>query len=196
MSVRLPTFEDSHCQLMTACGEIVSQDAQLLKWLKKQKSLDARYRGAGRSAYVHAGFGGSSGRHVHIDVAPREFFRRSPPKTKNSIAEVRKVLAKTEGHQINVHVDGLYVVQESNCSAIIQATRLKIQEGDVSIATTGGRLAVEGAPIYQIVWRLRKNRDEVEIRLRARTSSIIGPSYLEDCFALLESAFQAFVLGE
>jgi len=71
-----------------------------------------------------------------------------------------------------------------------------MKAGDILLATEFVSLAVDGTPpIEQISWRLGQ-RDEIEIRLRARTEIALSDSYLLHGFDLIESAFNGLIMGD
>lgn len=193
MALRLPKFENTSCCLLTACGRIGTEDKALLKWLAKQKPLHARYKASGRMGYARAYFGS---RHFHIDVATKEYFGASPPGSKNKISEIRRAVKELEGEEVNVEIKGLYRLSKAELPAIIRSALVETQEGDVSLQTIGGTLAVRGAPIHELSWRIPPGEGNAIIILKSRTSTTINDSYLENCLARLEPVFKAFVLGK
>ncbi|HUT14175.1 MAG TPA: hypothetical protein VMY42_27060 [Thermoguttaceae bacterium] len=193
MALRLPKFENTKCCFLTACGQVVTEDKDFLQWLAKQDPLEARYRAAGRSAYVRVYFGRGLGRHIHIDVAAREHFLGSPPTPKNKISEIRQAMKKVEGHEVNVKIVGLYRLSQTDLPEIVRSTLVETQVGEVSLKTTGVTLAVDGAPIHELRWWVPGDGGDARIQLKAEITRKIDDSYLEHCCELLESVFNVFV---
>lgn len=196
MSLIFPKFENARCRRMTACGALETNDKALLEWLANQADIDARYGAAGRTRYIHVMFGKKLGRHFHVDLAVSEHFGDSPPSVKGKIADVRNALKKLEGEKINVNVAGLFHLSSAELPDFIQATlQVETQVGDISLKTTGGRLAIRGAPVYTLQWWMPTDASHVCVELRARLTTQIQDSYLNECLAILEQAFKALVLG-
>jgi len=197
MSLIFPKFENARCRRMTACGMLETNDKVVLEWLTNQANMDARYGVAGRTRYIHVMFGGKLGKHLHVDLAVSEHFGDTPPSVKDKIADVRNALKKLEKEKINVNVAGLFHLSSAELPDFIQATlQVETQVGDISLKTTGGSLAIRGTPVYRLQWWMPTDANHVCVELRARLTTQIQDSYLDECLAILEQAFKALVLGE
>ncbi len=198
MIIRLPSFADTKCRYLTACGRVATDRSDVLKWLRRQKTMEARYRRSGCTGYVHVMFWGEDGNHLHVDVAAREYFlkrRRSCPRPTRKIAEVRRAFDRVAGYDISSRITGTYFVAQEKLPPFVQSTIAETTSvRDVSIKTTGGTLSVAGAPISTIRWWLPEGLDDAFVQLQAERTATLDDGYLEGCLEVLDSAFEAFVL--
>ena len=157
--------------------------------------MEVRFRTSGHTGFIRVGFVKRDKRvYLHIDVASREIFGDTTPKPNAKIADLRRVLNLVEGQKIEVKITGQYRIAQNDLPDIVRSTLAETQVGNVSLKTTGGRLAVRGAPVYSLNWWMPENGGDVRVELNARTSKTIDDSYLEDCCALMDSAFAALFL--
>ena len=195
MKFNFPSFADTECVFLSVCGRLVTDEREIIEWLKTQKSMEARYQRSGRTGYVFMMSGGKHGNHLHIDVASRNYFVGRLPSPANKIGQVREALDRLAGYTISLRARGEYYINPNKLPPFIQttikeATRVK----DVSIKTTGGILSVTGAPIDTIRWWLQEDEGNVRVGLEARMKTTLDGEYLETCLGILDSAFEAFVL--
>lgn len=195
MKFHFPSFADTECVLLCVCGQLATDEREIIEWLRSQKSLEARYQRLGRTGYVLVMCGGKHGNHLHIDVASRDYFVGRLPSAIDKIGQVREALDRVAGYDINLRARGTYFISPDKLppfiqTAISEATSVQ----DVSIRTTGGILSVTGAPINTIRWWLQKDGANVRVDLEARMKATLDREYLENCLGVLDSAFEAFVL--
>lgn len=195
MSFRFPSFADSRCVGLRACGNLMTKDKGILKWLREQEELRARYRAQDRTGAVLVGTGGTSGNTVHIDVAMPGFFRRGLPKATHKVSEVRKALKRLYGLEIDVGITGRFYVGLQELPPVITSMIADTTAGDVSLRTIAGTFAVTGAPIFMIDWRIRESRNDVRVDLDAAATLKIDDDYLNICLALVEPAFNELILN-
>jgi len=196
MPLRLPDFSNTSLRLLTACGELQIVDRSLAKWLVSQKRLQARFRNSGRTGFIHVNpTGRRPPQHLHIDLAAREFFRKKPPKPPNKLSEVKALIQRLFHQTIEVRARGVYAIPRDHLPEFIRSAIVETQAADVSLRTTGGRLAVRGAPVYGLWWWLDEDDKTAWIELRARLKREINESYLVDIRQVLDSAFSALVPG-
>lgn len=197
MPVILPKFEKTHCRTMTVCGLLATEDKKLLAQLATPVDLCARYNPSGLVRYIHVGFGGRRGKHLHIDVAVRENFGDSPPTAKDKIADVRKALERVKGQEIDTGISGLFHLPLGDLPDFIQTTlQVEAQVEEISIKTSGGRFAIRGAPIHAIFWWMSTDASHVCVELKARRKTQIQDSYLRDSLDLLEQGYKALLLRD
>ena len=196
MPLRLPDLSDTSLRLLTACGELQIEDRVLLKWLAAQKPLEARFRVSGKTGFILVFFEKPEMRqHLHIDVAPREFFGRKVPKAANNLSQVKGVIQKLSGQAIKLDARGLYAVPRDDLPEFIRRSlAVETEAGDVSLRTTGGQMALRGTPVYQLRWWLGEDDGLAWIELKSRLKKEINDSYLVDICQVLDSAFSALAL--
>ena len=195
MPLRLPDLKNVNFRLLCARGELHIQDRSLVKALASKKPLEAKFSASGRTGFVQAGFTDRKSRqHLHVDVAAREFFATTPPKPTNKLSEVKALVEELFQQPIELDAKGVYSVSRDGLPEFIRSTIVETQASDVSLRTTGGSLAVRGAPVYGLWWWLEDDKT-ARIEFRARLKREIKESYLVDIYQVLDSAFSALVLG-
>ena len=197
MAIRLPTFKDTACRYLIVCSELRTDDEDLRKWLKEQETMIAHYTNQGETVLVQAYFGGTSDRHMHIDVATSEYFGgQGLPAPTHQWDEVQAAIDKFMGLEAKAGFDGYYWITADRLPPLITSTIIETLADGVGIKTVGGRLAVHGAPISRLDWTLLEGKGEARIRLEADKEVKIQESYLVDALDLLTAAFRVFVLGK
>jgi len=198
MGLRIPNLKRSRCRLLTACGLVLTEDPNSLRWLKEQQEGEwwtGRAMVSGNSVYVRARFRGSSGKqHFHVDVARADFFKsrgHSPPKCTRRMSEIHGAIAHLFGQKIDVRISGSFDVREASLPPVIRSTLVEVQAGNLSIRMTGGTLSVRGAPIDRIAWSLIGEKNAV-VHLEGRSIVTIDESYLEGAIERLSSALRSF----
>jgi hypothetical protein len=201
MALQLPSFEDTACLYLIACGRLLTDDNQVLRWLKEPRRFLARYGSAQRTRLIRLATGGEDlGHfHFHIDIATRQLFERKltslVPKPTHKLADVSKAYAKVRGQQIDVDITGAFLVPISELPLSIRSTLAETREGDVVVQMTGARLSIRGTPIHSIEWSIRENQDDAYIELGARKKLALDDTYLEECLRVVDSGFKALVHG-
>ena len=195
MKFHFPSFVDTECVFLSVCGQLATDEREIIDWLRTQENLEARYQRSGRTGYVRVMCGGKHGNHLHIDGARRDYFAGRPPSTTHKIGQVREALDRVAGYDISPRAKGTYFIGRDKLPPFIQTTISEVTSvQDVSIRTTGGILSVTGAPIDTIRWWLQKDEANVRVGLEARMKATLDGEYLETCLGVLDSAFEAFVL--
>ncbi len=195
MKFHFPSFADTKCVLLTVCGQLATDESEVIEWLRTQETMEARYQRSRRTGYVYVVFGGKHGRHLHVDAASSDYFTKRRPSPTHKIAQVRAALDRVAGCEINLSARAVYYVSAGDLPPFIQTAMqeaTKVQ--DVSIRTTGGILSVTGAPIDTIRWWLREGDANARVDLETEMKTTLDGEYLETCLHLLDSAFEAFVL--
>ena len=199
MAFSLPTFENSRCQGLTACGMLQTKDKDLIRWIdaRKNEAIVAHYKASGEPALIRVVFGGTTDCHVHIDVLKRSFFLNRPvPKRTTPLAEIQIALAHVSGEQIIVESRSRFFVSINDLprKGIARATSFVVKQDNLSIKMTGARFSIQGAPIQEINWFYR-DKDSIGVDLEAVVSTTIQDDYLTSLLEMAETAFREFVLG-
>jgi hypothetical protein len=196
MSLRLPALTDKRCLLLAFCGSVVSEGNNPIEELSREKQMTARYTKAGRTVFFRLWVGAEHPRnHVDVAIAPRELFGRGQaPKVTHKIEEIQAAVAFLAGRPIQVDARGWFQVPQEELPSLIQSTLIQTEADEVQIRMSGGTLSVRGAPIHTIAWFIPSEGQPAQVTLEARTTMDFTESYLEDGLALIESAFNAFIL--
>jgi len=177
--------------------DVAVQEA--LRNARTDEWLRASTRVGSTSLIVAAAFGGSGDEpsdNLHVDVVHRARFGKKVPGTTVPIGSIRNTVAQFVGQTIDIQFDAYFTIANDKPPPLVNATSFSMKAGDILLATEFVSLAVDGTPpIEQISWRLGQ-RDEIEIRLRARTEIALSDSYLLHGFDLIESAFNGLIMGD
>jgi hypothetical protein len=199
MSIKLPDFRNSRCQMLTACGEITGAKEPRVADLLKKKALIAVYKAAGDKAFVRVLGGRTSANHLHIDVAKAGIFRGKDPKATHKKSDLDRILKQVIGNTIDVGVEGEFLMPLGVLPAdgVVRSLSVEKKSGNVALRMTAGTLSVEGAPVQSVEWEIRDGGKNVQISLLAeRKSVVIDDNYLVDLLKWIESMLAVFVLGK
>ena len=200
MGIELPTFENSYCFLLTACGELGGKEIRTKRWPREEDPKVARYRTASGTALVRAWLAGKPVRHLHVDCVLREFFPENKiPKATHKKAEVLKVIESVMGTEIDVSVVGCFKMPMTKLpkGGVIRSLSVEQKTGDVSIRLTGGSYALTGAPVKEIHWKeLQEGKRSVHVRIKGEKTSKVSEAYLREMWDWINDQFSLFVLGK
>lgn len=147
MKLKLPSFSDSGCTFLSACGDLESPSSDLAASLREiqDEEFVARYKSNGEAALVRLFFHQNEGRsHIHMDLAPRNAFA-SPPKVTSTKAQIDKLLGRLEGKLLHVTVYGHYSADQIAIGSLLATVSLEAEVGELVMKLTGGELSFEGS---------------------------------------------------
>ncbi|HQU45097.1 MAG TPA: hypothetical protein PK867_19945 [Pirellulales bacterium] len=168
-----------------------------MQWLKSRRDgwRIARTKTTGTSVFIRSRIGSPVTEHVHVELVPRDQFA-SAPKTNATLSEIRAELEPLMGQPVSVDVESTFLLPAKRLPPFIRSRLVKIEtESGVSITSRGGKLAVEGGPLYMITWSLRGEND-ASVLLEAAYDWKISDRYLEDLLLFMDTTFKALILGE
>jgi hypothetical protein len=201
MPITLPDLKNTHCVSLTACGEIITTDKTLLKWLKSEaKSLVADLDNCDGQLYATAGLGEHTGKHFHLDVTNKSYDPKKPlSHTRNvKLGQFQKTIEKLIGKEVLVDLRGLFEIKTDELpeGGIIRSLFFETK-GDVAIKLKGAKLSIKGAPVNEMTWQLAPSGKAIRVFLEAENLKIIvSENYLTDALVRLENALKVFVLGK
>jgi hypothetical protein len=199
MSLLLPDFKGRKCVEIDLCGHIAPSESKEIQAPPQiKKHLVARYSGAEQDAYLSLVLPFPAGKkmHVHLRIAAAERFGGAPPEVNSTTEEIFRLLEPFYGKKIDVELDGNFRVTQAELRPSIRSAAVETFSDDVQVRMIGATIAVRGAPIHTISWRLSEKGDRANIVLEARTKLTLDESYINKGFDLLEAAFRAFVFRE
>ena len=183
-----------------ACGALDTDSKEILAAIKerKEEAIIASYKVGNSTAYIRVLLGGSSQKHVHIDVYKKEAFGKLPPKATHKRKDVEKILDQYMGEKISTRSYGRFRVPVAELpeGGLIRSTFIGVKQGDLSIKVSGASLVVKGAPIRKLEWQFAEKDMSLMVVIDARLEVEIRKDYLIDQLRLLDSGFRLFVLGE
>jgi hypothetical protein len=200
MKIKLPDLRAHNCLALSACGEVKSDDPNVIKYFKKQKQKWKyfRLRSGGKTIFASACIGESKkgGMHCHVDLATPAFMHKSEGITASTkSSDLLLLLSPLFGRSISIMVSCVFEIPINRLPPVIESTRkLHGSSGGVQIKMTRGTLAVTGAPIEKIEWGTLDD-ENVGIGLSARLKSTVSESYLADAFESMQNGFMAFIRG-
>jgi len=153
-------------------------------------------RGDDRQYLVVMVSGDKNALHFHVDLVASGFVRKPPPsELRASLDEVQGMFGSISGMTVDVRIAGVFALNTSDVPVFIRSSMVEAESTGIALRSTGGTIAVTGAPVQSIEWKRGKSNDRVFVTLEARTPLNVGPSYLSEAFELVETAFRAFVPG-
>jgi hypothetical protein len=199
MAIKLPTFEKSYGLIMTVCGKLKQASSQTKKG-RDQKPKVARFSTPAGNAFIRVWVTGKPVSHLHVDCALQKFFPKDRiPKVTHKKVDVLKVIKRVIGLQIDVNIRACFGVPITELpeGGIVRALSVEQKTNDMSVKLTGGSLAVTGAPVSRVQWRIAKDNAKtvVEIQMEGETSSTISENYLQESWQWINNQFSLFVLG-
>lgn len=194
MTILLPTFEDSFCEMLGVCSSIVEAPKPL-----PDQSVDitASYSKP-EKALVHLAWEPKSS-HFHVDAALRTAFGKNPPKQDERLPVFRKLLASFEGASVKAILTGYFRIPLSSlppAGGLIFTgnSAVRLRSGKSEIELTGANLSFRNADVSRIRWDIIK--DVVVLEVQARRDLRVGPDYLVDALRVLEAATATYILGK
>jgi hypothetical protein len=198
MPIILPDFKKTHCVSITACADITPADRVLKRWLQNEEDTISIFKTALGKTCLRVMYGGRSGNHIHIDLGQSSFFTSaSIPKANRTIAQVQKKIDFLMGKAVDVDLRGLFEIpiDELPANGLVRTLFFETKTTNVGIKMIGARFAVSGGPVGRISWQM-KSKTEVGIVFESHTlKTSISEDYLTKALGILESAFNAFILG-
>ena len=200
MAIALPDFKGGHCQLVTACGELLGSTAQS-KSLRKAKLQVARYRTSSGTALVRAWIEGKGNtRYLHVDCALREYFPKGLiPKITHKKAEVTRIIERVVGRDIDVSIVGCFEVPMAKLpeGGIIRLLSEEQKTTSISMKMTQGTFSLTGAPIKRIEWRESKDKKRLlNVIIEGDIRSTVSEKHMCEMWEWIEKQFKLFVLGQ
>jgi hypothetical protein len=200
MPIRFPDFRETRCVAVGACGALDTDEQEVLSAVEELQDevLIASYRMGNATAYIRVHLGGTTPKHVHIDVYKREAFGNKIPKTTHKRKDIEKILNQFTGKKITTSAFGRFIlpVAELPEAGLIRSTFFGTKQGDLSIEVSGANLTIKGAPIRNLTWQFAEKGTSVRIDIHARVEKVINDNYLIDQLHLLDFGFRLFVLGK
>ncbi len=199
MKIKLPQFKNTQCVLITACGEVETEDHALQDILNKKSPMIATYSAANERAFLRLGGYGSEEKHIHIDCAVSSFFRSDRiPEPSCDLDELLELISKFNGVKISIIASGVFDVQleELPEQGLIRSLLKEVHTGDMSIKLAGANFEITGAPVEELRWYIRPDGKQVRITLNGDISETIDEHYLLRVYDWIESQFMLFVKGK
>lgn len=199
MKIKLPQFKNTQCVLITACGEIETEDHALQGILSKKAPVIAAYSSANEKAFLKVGRFGSEEKHLHIDCAVSSFFRSDRiPKPSCDLDELLELLAKFDGVKISIMALGVFNVQLEDIpeQGLIRSLLKEMRTGDMSFKLSGANFEFTGTPVEELKWQILPDGKQVRITLNGDISETIDEQYLLRVYDWIESQFTLFVKGK
>jgi hypothetical protein len=197
MPITLPDIKLSHCIRLVACGEIKTDDAALLNWLKTEKD---GYANLNKESILTLGLGDRTGKHFHLDITEREFVdEKSITEAALSVDEIQHKISNLIGKEIEVDLAAMFEVEINALpeNGIIKSLLFKTQLGSVEIKLKGAQLSIKGSPATEINWLALSDGKHIGVTIEAENfKTIISENYLTDALNTLENALNVFILGK
>jgi hypothetical protein len=193
MSILVPSLAETSCVFFTACASVESADEKILSILASDDAHEFCVGDEDAKRYVRVFFGGGTGRHCHIDVAPSSYFEGNPPKTTKPQGEFDAVMSPLFGCTVKVRNEGTFVMSPGDAPRLVALLRgIRAEHDGVGLELVGGQLKVKGAPVNFIDWQFKERKDAIEVTIRGERKTQINEDYLVDGFKIVNTAFVSF----
>ncbi len=199
MAILIPNFKESYGLSLTVCGQIIGRKPSSKPSQKKEKYKVARFRTTSGAGLVRCGFGGKSGRHLHVDCTLSKLFSKGRiPKATHKKEEVLEIVENHTGEQVDAHIIGCFVlpIEELPDGGLIRSLNVEHKTVDMSIKLSGCEMSLTGAPIDRIKWRkVRVPKDSVYVELKGERKLTVTEDYLKENWDWVCEQFESFILG-
>jgi hypothetical protein len=196
MPINLPTINDARFLGMTACGRLRPDRPNFGQIFDRPKPWGGVAEvGSGQDRLILGTHWGTKG-HIHIDYVRKDEYGDTSDSEQLRIEEIQDRLNRIVGEPISGTFLGRYRLPLSVLPerGLINASRFGFEHGQLSITMSGGELAIEGAPIQSLNWRIKKNSDIV-IDLKGKMDTMIDHDYLIRYYDLLNQCLDILVLA-
>jgi len=196
MPLQIPDIAAVDCTELNVCGHVETRDKSAKKWLKGRSGQwrVAKMRSSNGTLFVRTRMGAPFKEHVHIEIVQRGEFDTAPS-VDASIKELKEEFAPLVGQTVYTDVEATFLVPKKRLPPFVLHRMVNVQQGSITIKSCGGKLAVEGGPLYMITWCLR-SESEAGIRLESRLKTTIKDDYVQEIMSVMASMIEALKAGE
>lgn len=200
MAIEIPDIADAHCLIMSACGDLLTDDKKILDWFKKQERWRVAHVQLPSGVFlVRLGMGGkTNGKHCHFDVAAAAYFDDEPPKADSTIAKLQEVVAPLAGLKADVLAKGRFIEDFASMEPFVKTMTKPFgpESRPQRIRFTGVTMAVENSPVQSLSWELAPKEDKIRIEVKARLQLEMTDDYLLNALRLLKMGKSILVANE
>lgn len=200
MNINIFYPDDQQFLGLTACGRIQANSdlARQVLALNSGREI-ATEEGADDNGMTLCAVWGKKADRLHIDYVRSSEFKKWKIDVEGvSMESMQNDLGKLTGQRISGTFMGRYVVPISSIppSGIIAFLSFETKSGKMSMSMTGAELAISGAPVDSLSWKLDRTKKHVTVDLRGKINREINSDYLTDLRATLDMAFKILVAQE
>lgn len=194
MSIILPTFTNTCCTVISACGKISEKRS-----IKTDVEKVAKYGRGKEQVFIRTIISGEKETHLHIDFASKDNFPdKKTPKTTHKIEDIKKTIKELFTKEIEVHITGCFKtnVNAIPASGLIRSLYTeKKRDHDVSIRLTGAKLSLSGVPVQKIEWyESRMEEGLLYITIEGESKLTIQNDYFVKLLDWMNNVYKFFVL--
>jgi hypothetical protein len=198
MAIALPSFDNTSCQMVGMCSfikespssSLPSENIELFSSYKSHSGKDAR-------AFARLVWDPEI-KHLHVDVALRAWFGKTPPRADANIATLRETLGQFEGATVAAHQHGTFVIPLSALPStggliFVGNDGMRLSTGKTEIDLTGATLTFRRSHIRKIRWELVEDKGVSLVIDAERRSLPVSKTCLTDTLKVLESAVATYI---
>lgn len=194
MATQLPTLVGTNCIYVQACCLLQGTPGKAVS----TEPIVVKQRREGSTQYLRLLQTGEPVSHVHVDIAQKTYFGKTPPTATHRMADFRNALAQYTGCAIDLFFQATYITLASSLppSGLILAGQNKVLtkfEG-VEVELSGAELKLSNAPVDSIEWQTLG--DGVFVKITFNRPASISDSYLFESLETTNEALNTFVLGK
>lgn len=208
--MELPLFADPYGRMFSACAELETEDANILRLLAdlvaRPEAILCHYGSAERPYVAELLTGGPrDGKHFHINIYGPRFSKSRRPSHTVSPSQFQEMVSRFIGERVHVTITGRFAVpRESLPAGGLVRTALDTIRATVSALTiqqTGAKFSIHGGSVTEVEWHLfssASDQSKGEVRAELRTSQVrtVEPNYLLAAYQTAYEAFGLWILGE
>lgn len=144
--------------------------------------------------YIRLSLTGDPTVHVHVDIARREYFVKSPPIVTHKRRDILQALAAYSNEPLHLTVSASFLVLVSDLptDGLIQIGPTRSVAG-AKISLTGARLSLENASIDLIDWQ--RYGDAMFIHLTFDRDGVLTDDYLNEALNSATKALGTYVFA-
>lgn len=192
MALELPELAARKCLELDLCGFV--RNAEKADQEEDVAEIPIARVGRARKTALYVGlvrpFLGAK-KHIHVRFAAAQMFDK-PPRPNTDIKKFMALFDPYLGKTLRVRLRGTYRCKLTQMPFFLRSSVVEAVGKDVQVRTTGATLAVTGAPINKLTWKLL-NEDQVEIVLEALTEKVFDGAYFTESLDLIATGFDAII---
>jgi len=200
MAVDLPKFENKYGLILTVCGGLKNPTAKITEKNPKIPPV-AKYDTSAGIAFLRAWIKGKKETYLHVDCALSKFFPKGKePQITCKKDKIFKTIESVSGIEIDSQIEACFDIPFADLpeKGTIRSLYAEQKSADISMQLTGAEVSFTGAPLQQIKWNIRKEKEStiVHVWMRGERVTTVSDRYLVESWDWMNEQLSIFVLGK
>ena len=199
MAVELPKFENPCGLILTVCGKL--KNPTIKSQEKEPKTTPvAKYETSAGIAFLRAWIKDKKEIYLHVDCAVSRFFPKGrTPEVTCKKDSILNTIESVFGVEIDSRVEACFDIPFSDLpeKGTIRSLYTEQKSADISMQLTGADVSFTGAPLQQLKWNVRKEKELLVARVWVKGERVttVSDKYLLESWDWINEQFSIFVLG-